>query len=174
MQVYFGLHGGYKSIMESQRMWTLTTQIRLVSFVCQFVWIILKFEQIIISVFNFEVGIKSFLSLYIFISVKQCGIFVKFEEKTNVFWICLSSLYPFTDWLTTHLDSRINKWVFVLLDSVKSKTTHSTCSVCIHSLMRSLWPYISLHVIDMALLEQVSDSQLESELSGGNKVFAVL
>ena len=46
--------------------------------------------------------------------------------------------------------------------SLKSKTTHSTC----------------LHVIDMALLEQVSDSQLESELSGGNNVtldfFAVL
>ena len=105
------------------------------------------------------------------------------KKKTNVFRICLSSLYPFTDWLKTHLDSRVNKWVFVLLDSVrlslKSKTTHSTCLACIHNLMRSPCPYINLRVIDMALLEQVSNSQLESELSGGNNVtldffFAVL
>ena len=57
--------------------------------------------------------------------------------------------------------------------------THSTYLACIHSLMRSPCPYINLHVIDMALLEQVSDLQLESELSGGNNVtldffFAVL
>ena len=42
-----------------------------------------KFEQINISVFNSEVGIKSFLSLYKYISVKQCAIFVKFEEKNK-------------------------------------------------------------------------------------------
>ena len=53
---------------------------------------------------------------------------------------------------------------------MKSKTTHSNCSACIHILMRSLCPYINLRVIDMALLEQVSYSQLESELSGGNNV----
>ena len=73
--------------------------------------------------------------------------------------------------------------MFVLLDSmrllVKSKTTHSTYLACIHSLLRSLYSNNSINVIDMALLEQVSDSQLESELSGGNNVthdffFAVL
>ena len=42
-----------------------------------------KFEQIIISVFNFEDCIKLFLSLYTFISVNQCYIFVKFEEKNK-------------------------------------------------------------------------------------------
>ena len=63
--------------------------------------------------------------------------------------------------------------------SVKSKTTHSSCSACIHSLMRSPCSYASVHVIDMALLKELSDSQLGSELSGGNNVtldffFAVL
>ena len=54
--------------------------------------------QIIISAFNFEVRIKTFLSLCKSISDKQCGIFVKFEEKTNVFRVCLSGLHMATDW----------------------------------------------------------------------------
>ena len=73
--------------------------------------------------------------------------------------------------------------MFALLDyvrlSVKSKTNHTICSACIHSLMRLLCSYVTVHVIDMALLEQVRDSQLGNELSGGNNVtldffFAVL
>ena len=73
--------------------------------------------------------------------------------------------------------------MFAILDSVrlsvKSKTTHNTCSTCIHSIMRLLCSFVNVNVIDMALLEQVSDSQLVSKLSGGNNVtldflFAVL
>ena len=64
--------------------------------------------------------------------------------------------------------------MFVLLDSmrltVKSNTTHSTCLTCDPSLLRSLCLYVGVNVIDAAIQEQVSDSQLASELSGGNNV----
>ena len=87
---------------------------------------------------------------YTIFSVKQHNLIVKFKEKkANVFRIWLSSLFTFTDWLTHLSEPKSQWWIFVLLVSVrlsmKSKTTYSTCSAaCIHSLMRSPCPYISL------------------------------
>ena len=71
-----------------------------------------KLEQIIISVFNKFALNHSCRYTNLFLSNNTAYLW-NLKKKTNVFWICHSSLYPFTDWLKTHLDSNecLSFWI---------------------------------------------------------------